>query len=777
MFSIALILLILTVALVLFVTGWLRMDLVALLVLCTLAVTGLVTPEEALAGFSSPAVVTVWAMFILSAGLSRTGVGELLGRPLQRLAHRGERVLLAAVMATASLLSALINTITVAAILLPVVMDLSRRSRLSPSRLLMPMALGCLLGGPFTALSTPPNILITDALRSAGLRPFGLFEFTPPTALLVAAGILFVFFASRRLLPDRAPAAVAGSEQLGRWYGLQEHLFTARIAHGSTLAGKTLSQSRLGSALQLTALALVRAGRMELAPGPGEELRGGDLLVLHGQPDHLQRLHGRQHLLVEPAAAASAALGTSLSAAEARLPPGSPLAGQSVSESGLRPVHGCHLLAVRRGQSVLRDELHRLRLEAGDVLELYGEAGRLEQMARLGLIEALQTLPGPPAGNGGGPELLGVRVPEGSILVERSLQDSGLGRTFGLTVLAIARREIPVVMPHPDEAIHAGDLLLVLGTHEDLAVLDALQSLELALPDAAALPELESQQVGVLEAVLAPRSEVAGKSMGELHFRERYGLTVLAVWREGRPIRDGLRDLKLRYGDALLVHGSRSRLELLAEDPDFLVLDREAAQAPRVDRAALAGGIMIGVLAAAMLGWLPLAIAALTGASLMVLTRALTMEEAYRAIEWRAVFLIAGMLPLGAAMERTGAAGIFAVQLIDLVGGLGPRAVVAALFLVTAAATQVVPTAALVVLMTPIALTTAGTLGISPHTLMMTIALSASASFASPTSHPAHVLVMGPGCYRFSDYVKLGLPLTALAFLIVVLFVPVLWPP
>jgi Na+/H+ antiporter NhaD/arsenite permease-like protein len=188
---------ILVVALTLFVSGLVRMDLVALLVLGALAVTGLVTTEQALAGFSSPAVVTVWAMFILSAALTRTGIANRLGRPLRRFAKGGELQLIVALMVMAGLLSALINTVTVAAILLPVTMDLARRTRRPPSRLLLPMSLGCLLGGPFTAISTPANILVVDALRQAGLTPFSLLAFTPITAAILAAGVLFIVFGSR----------------------------------------------------------------------------------------------------------------------------------------------------------------------------------------------------------------------------------------------------------------------------------------------------------------------------------------------------------------------------------------------------------------------------------------------------------------------------------------------------------------------------------------------------------------------------------------------------
>jgi di/tricarboxylate transporter len=374
-------------------------------------------------------------------------------------------------------------------------------------------------------------------------------------------------------------------------------------------------------------------------------------------------------------------------------------------------------------------------------------------------------------------ELLSVRVPEGSVLEGRGLAESRLGNAFGLTVAAILRRDKSIIMPDPEERVEAGDLLLLHGSRNDLEVLAGLQDLEISAQTPAQVEELESQQVGVTEVVLSPRTTIAGKTLEDLRFRDRYGLTVLAVWREGRPYRTELRELALRFGDALLVYGHRRHLEAIARDPDFLVLDESAAQAPRLEKAPLAAAVMVAVLAAAMSGWLPISIAAVAGAALMVLVRCLTMEEAYRAIDWKAVFLIAGMLPMGAAIEQSGAAMLLADGMIGAVGEMGPRAVVAALFTITVLGTQVIPTAALVVLMAPIALTAAANLDISPHLLMMTVALAASASFASPISHPAHVLIMGPGGYRFVDYVKLGLPLTLLAFAVVVGLLPLLWPP
>jgi len=758
------------------------MDVVGLLVLSALALTGLVSTEEALSGFSSPAVITVWAMFILSAGLSRTGLAHRIGQPLLRFSRSHEALLLAALMLGASLLSALINTVTVAAILLPAAMELSRRSGRSPSRLLMPLALGCMLGGPFTAISTPPNILVTDALETAGLEPFALFDFTPITAAIVVAGVAFVALVGRHLLPDRTSGPGTESKgELESSYELGEHLFGTRIRPGSPLAGRTLAESRLGSALHLTVVAIRRDGELELGPRTTDVLRAGDTLILHGRPDHLKRLHGREHLRVEPREAIDGETRSRLEVAEAEIGEGSPLVGSTLEESGLRREHRVHVLALaERGKTEEpADELRRRRVAAGDRLLLQGERAALEEVSRRGLVGELRFVDRAQADalSGDGAELIPVRVPEGSVLVDRDLVESRLGNAFGLTVVGIVRGEDHLAMPSPEETVRAGDLLLLQGSARELEVLEGLQELEISAQTPAQAAELESQQVGVTEVLLSPRTRLAGRTLAELLFRDRYGLTVLAVWREGNAHRTGLQELPLHFGDALLVYGHRRRLEALARDPDFLVLDEAAARAPRLEKAHAAAAIMLAVLAAAMLGLVPIAIAALTGAALMVLVGCLSMEEAYLAIDWKVVFLIAALLPLGTAIENSGAARMGAQALLAAVGDLGPRWVVAALFAVTVIGTQVIPTSALVVLMAPVTLSASATLGISPHLLMMTVAISASSSFASPLSHPAHLLVMGPGGYRFLDYVKVGAPLTVLVFLVSVALLPVLWPP
>ena len=234
--------------------------------------------------------------------------------------------------------------------------------------------------------------------------------------------------------------------------------------------------------------------------------------------------------------------------------------------------------------------------------------------------------------------------------------------------------------------------------------------------------------------------------------------------------------MALAFGDALLLYGPREELRVLGAEPDFLVLAEEAQAAPNREKAWVALLIMAAVLVPVILGWLPIAIGAVAGVVLMILTACLTMEEAYRAIDWRAIFLIAGMLPLGIAMEQSGAASYLAEGVVALVGGLGPLAATAGLFILAALASQVMPNPAVAVLLAPIALNTANDMGVSPYPLMMAVPVSASAAFLSPVGHPANLLIMGPGGYRFSDYAKVGAPLTLVVLAVVLLVLPVFWP-
>ena len=280
----------------------------------------------------------------------------------------------------------------------------------------------------------------------------------------------------------------------------------------------------------------------------------------------------------------------------------------------------------------------------------------------------------------------------------------------------------------------------------------------------------------VVEAVVAPRSAINGHTLKDLNFRERYNLQVLAIWREGEPIHEGLPDIKLRIGDALLLQGPAAKIRLLGPDPDFLMLTAGLEEVRRTKKApfALAGlGLMVFLVAA---GYFPIQVAAFSAAVFVVLTGALTMEEAYRAIEWRAIFLVAAVIPIGVAMERSGAAARIADGVVHSAGSIGPYAVLVSLLILSSALSQGLDGAPTVVLLAPVVVLAAAQLGISPRPLMMGVGLAASAAFLTPFSHKAHLLVMSAGGYRVGDFTRVGSVLTVIVLGLLALMIPWLLP-
>jgi di/tricarboxylate transporter len=321
----------------------------------------------------------------------------------------------------------------------------------------------------------------------------------------------------------------------------------------------------------------------------------------------------------------------------------------------------------------------------------------------------------------------------------------------------------------------AGDRVFAIDVAGSLTGLYGLADLRVDT-DVSPTDLLSSGQIALAEAVLAPRSGLVGKTLRQLRFRDKYGLGILAIWRAGRAYRTFLRDFELQFGDALLLLGPLDRLRALAGNPDLIVLSGSLQEPRRKEKAGLASLVIVATLAPVLIGLVPVHLAVIIGSASMIVTRCLTMEEAYRAIEWRAVFLIAGLLPLGSALERSGIASEVASRVADLAGSYGPLALLAGLVLLTFAGTCIIPTAALVLLMAPIALNTAAAAGLSPHSLLMAIAMASSASFLTPIAHPANILVMGPGGYRFRDYIFVGLPLTVVVFVVIIVMVPLVWP-
>lgn len=769
---------ILLAAVLLFVSERLRVDLVALLVLAALALAGLVTPAEAVSGFSNPAVVTVWAVFILSGGLTRTGVANLVGNQVLRLGGRGEVRLMIVIMLTAGLMSAFMNNVGVAAMMLPVVLGICRRTGISRSRMLMPLAFGSLLGGLTTLIGTPPNILASDALREFGLRPFGLFDFAPVGVVVALAGTAYMILIGRRLLSSQDISRTVrstGADAVGEVFDLQDRLLTLQLPPDTALEGQTLADSRIGSALGLNVVGILHNGNMRLAPGPDSVLHAGDRLLVAGGQEHMQELLGRRYLRVEDEEFTVENLtSTDIHMAELVLLPQFPHLGTTLPQIDFRSRYGGMVLAIWRDGQPLRTDLDGIELQAGDTLLVQSTSQQLEQFkanpdlqvstAEHARIYRLHE------------RLLAVRIPEGSTLAGKSLAESRLADAFGLAVLGILRAGETMLMISAEERFKAGDQLLVKGKPEVLSALEGLQNLEVDAEAPPELVELETDEVGLVEMVLSPHTTLVGKTLRELHFREKYGVSVLSIWREGQAYHTDLSDMPLQFGDALLLFGPRDRLRLVGSEPDFLPLTDEIQEAPRLERAPVASLIMLAVVLSVLVGWLPISIAAVAGSALMVLTGCLSMEEAYRFIDWRAVFLIAGMLPLGIAMETSGTASFLAETLMAQVAGMGPIALMFGLFALTNLASQIMPNPVVTVLMAPIAINAAINLDLSPFALMMVVALAASASFLSPVGHPANVLVMGPGGYRFTDYVRVGLPLSLVVMAITLLVVPIFWP-
>jgi di/tricarboxylate transporter len=545
------------------------------------------------------------------------------------------------------------------------------------------------------------------------------------------------------------------------------------------LVGKTLTESRIGTSTDLIILALVREGRSETLPSRQTVLRGGDGVLVQGRLDQFRELRRWSDLVIErEAPVLKSMVAAKIAYAEVTIADTSSLVAELVWHAAFRTRFNVAVVGLRRGDRYRLTNLTYVPLKKGEQVLVQGEVEAIEQLEKFSDFAAVETLE---------PERLDekyhtnerlfvVRLPKGSDLVGATLSKSRLADVFDFRVVAIFREGTLHVMPRGDEELDGGDLLLIEGQLADLEVLRGLQELVIETSVPANLGAFESERLTLMDATLDPRSRLAGRTVSELNFRERYGIELAGIWREGQTFGTELAEERLQVGDALLMLGPRDRLQLLASDSDFLILTPLGQEPPDTRRAPLAAAIMLSVVLAVMFGYAPISVAAVVGGSIMVLTGCLNMEQAYRAIDWRAIFLIAGMLPLGTAMQDTGAAAYLANQVMALLGDAGPWPVIMGLYVLTAMATMIIPTAALVVLMSPIVLSAMADMGLQPETAMMAVAMAASASFTSPISHPANILVMGPGGYRFVDYLKVGVPLTIVVFIAVMVLLPILWP-
>lgn len=366
-----------------------------------------------------------------------------------------------------------------------------------------------------------------------------------------------------------------------------------------------------------------------------------------------------------------------------------------------------------------------------------------------------------------------VRIAASSPLAGQRVYASELARR-GFRVLEVHRGGT-TSLPGPDTHLAGGDLLLVQGPADELV--RALGTAGVAIETDRPLDDraLESGDVEVAEVLVAPQSDLVGRSLEEARFHQRFGVTVLAVHRGGHPFAGKLAGVRLRLGDLLLVQGSRAALESLRRNRDLWPLDTPPAPVPRPRRGLVTAAALLAAVVSAGAGWLPLSVAFLGAAVVAVLARAITVDEAYKLVEWRLIVLIAGMTAFGTAMESTGAADLLARGLVGAVAGLGPLAVLAGFALLTIALTQPMSNAAAALVVLPVALSAAADLGVSGRPFAIAITLAASLSFITPLE-PSCLLVYGPGKYRFADFTRVGAPLTLILLVVVLVLVPRIWP-
>lgn len=592
-------------AIVLFFSGRVRLDLTAALVILALALSGVVSPAESIAGFGDPLVMMIAGLFVIGEGLSRTGVAAWVGQRIATFGRGSELKLILLLMPAVAFLSAFMSSTGVVAIFIPVVMSLAREAGVSPRRLLLPLAFASLIGGMLTLIGTPPNIAASRAMVDAGLSGFGFFDFTPIGGVILIAGVLYMLTAGRRLLP---------------------------------------------------------AGDDGEAPDPHRSLR--DMAQRYGVEEGLHRLQVRQD---------------------------SVLREMTVGEIGMRRNFGITVIAVERHGGLLTalmPVLIETRLRAGDVLIAVAPRGAIER--------------------------------------------------------------------------HAGDLGLT----------------DLGFPTG--LRRRLQGQFGMAEALVVPASPLVGKSVREGNFRRRQGLTVLSMRRADTPMALDFDQTRLEAGDMLLLAGPWEALERFGgprRDMVLLELPEEIAERTwHGNQAPWAVAVTLGMLLLMTFQLTSNLVAVMLAAFAMVVTRCVSMEEAYRSMNWQSLVLIAGMLPLARALEVTGGSGLIVTSLADVFHDLGPRAVLAGLFLLTSAFSQFISNTATTVLVAPIALSLALDMGQAPAPYLMTVAIAASTAFATPVASPVNTLILGPGNYRFGDFLKVGVPLQLLALVITVALVPEVFP-
>lgn len=598
----------LAIAVVLFAMGKVRMDAIALLVIVAFVLSGTLTLSEAFSGFSDPNVVLIAALFIIGDGLVRTGVATKMGAWLVQVAGSSETKMLVYLMLTVAGLGAFMSSTGVVAIFIPVVLSVSMRMNISPSRLMMPLSFAGLISGMMTLVATPPNLVVNSELVREGLHGFGFFSVTPIGLVVLLLGIVYML--------------------------LMRFMFK----------GEDPSLSRDG----------------------GKRSTFRDLIKAY-------RLTGRARRLA--------------------IRPGSPMIGQRLDDLKLRERYGANVIGVERWR-----RFRRVIVNVNGVSE----------------FRARDVL-----------------------LIDMSAADVDLRDFCAEQMLE------PMVLRGEYFADQALD-------------------------------------VGMAEVSLIPESELLGKTVREIAFRTRYGLNVVGMKRNGEALDGSVVDIPLELGDIVLVVGNWKLINQLAQKGrDFVVLNLpvEVSDAsPAHSQAPHAIFCLVLMVALMLTDEIPNPIAAIIACLLMGKFRCIDAQSAYKSIHWPSIILIVGMMPFALALQKTGGVDLVVKGLMDIGGGQGPYLMLGCLFVMCATIGLFISNTATAVLMAPIALAAAKSMGVSPYPFAMVVAMAASAAFMTPVSSPVNTLVLGPGKYSFSDFVKIGVPFTILVMIVSVLLIPVLFP-
>ncbi len=607
---------ILALSAIFFMIGKIRSDLIALCSLILLVLFDILTPAEALSGFSNSVVIMMVGLFVVGGAIFQTGLAKMVSGKIMKTAGKNQFLLFILVMLVTSFVGAFVSNTGTVALMLPIVVSLANSADMSPSRLLMPLAFASSMGGMLTLIGTPPNLVIQEAIVDAGLEPLSFFSFTPVGVVCIVVGIIVLIPLSKWILSRKKRQAEdekkshPSMEELLREYQLEQRLFRVQVPADSTYCGKMLQELDISEKYSVGILEIRR------------------------------KISTRRHFF------------------------------NNIYD---------HITA---GPHTV--------IQSGDILYLSGDAEHVSQM----------------------------------------VEDNALWK---------------------------------LDTIYNTSELDKMN------------------QTGVAEVLLLHNSSLHNVAVRDCGFREKFNINILGIQRNDTYYVHDLRDFRMHSGDALLVQGEWSDIARMSrEQNDWVVLGQPIEQVAKVTidrKAPVAAGIMLLMILAMIFDWVPAVMAVIIAAVLMVFTGCLrNVEDAYRTINWESIVLIAAMMPMSLALEKTGASSGISMALVSGLGEYGPLALLAGIYFTTSLMTMFISNTATAVLLAPIAMQSAVSLGVSPYPYLFAVTVAASMCFASPFSTPPNALVMSAGKYTFMDYVKVGLPLQLVIGIVMIFVLPLLFP-